>query len=541
MKGTFTQSMAWLHTWSGLIFGWVLFIIFVGGTLAVFDKEITGWMEPELSHVGPLTDEGLAGTIAFLSRTAPDAPSWRFSLPGPRDPAIRTSVRSGKGRGAPETTATLDPSTGDVIETRKTTGGSFFFTLHYSLYAGSMPGIWLVGAAGMAMLAALVTGVITHRRIFKDFFTFRPTSSSQRSWLDAHNVTGVLVLPFYFMIAFTGVVIFYATFMPSGLYALYAKDPAAYFTEIARFSRPGEPAKEKAPLTAIAPLVRAAEKDLGGGSGIWFVQIANPGRTNAQVAIYQRDGARLALTRDHIVFNGVTGAVTDRIITEKPDAIYVYKVMSGLHFAQFGGYTVRWLYFICGVAGSAMIATGLVLFTVKRRRKQGAKDDGSPFFFRLAEALNMASIAGLPVASLAYFWVNRLVPARLAERSEWEVRAFFAIWLLMLACALLRAFLPTDDREKSIMRGWIGMFSLAAFLSLGLPILNALSGGENLAVAIGGNNWQMAAVDITALVSGIVFLIIAGHLRSGSTHRDSRQKKSKQKSPGSTSAPSVAG
>ena len=46
--------------------------------------------------------------------------------------------------------------------------------------------------------------MVTHRRIFKDFFTFRPAKGGQRAWLDAHNVTGVLVLPFYLMITFSG-------------------------------------------------------------------------------------------------------------------------------------------------------------------------------------------------------------------------------------------------------------------------------------------------------------------------------------------------
>ena len=31
MKGTFRQSMAWLHTWCGLWLGWLLFAIFLTG------------------------------------------------------------------------------------------------------------------------------------------------------------------------------------------------------------------------------------------------------------------------------------------------------------------------------------------------------------------------------------------------------------------------------------------------------------------------------------------------------------------------------
>ena len=46
MKQTLTQSMAWLHTWGGLIVGWLLFVIFLTGSLAVFDQEIDNWMTP---------------------------------------------------------------------------------------------------------------------------------------------------------------------------------------------------------------------------------------------------------------------------------------------------------------------------------------------------------------------------------------------------------------------------------------------------------------------------------------------------------------
>ena len=43
--------MNWIHSWSGLLFGWLLFAVFLTGTLTVFDNEITYWMQPELLEV----------------------------------------------------------------------------------------------------------------------------------------------------------------------------------------------------------------------------------------------------------------------------------------------------------------------------------------------------------------------------------------------------------------------------------------------------------------------------------------------------------
>lgn len=92
----------------------------------------------------------------------------------------------------------------------------------------------------MAMLVAMVSGVATHKRIFKDFFTFR-ASKGQRSWLDAHNATAVLTLPFQFMIAYTGIVISAFTLMPAPIAATYGPGAEAarlYRAELAREDQP---------------------------------------------------------------------------------------------------------------------------------------------------------------------------------------------------------------------------------------------------------------------------------------------------------------
>ncbi|MCP1227415.1 PepSY domain-containing protein [Acetobacter fabarum] len=43
--------MAWLHRWAGLVSGWAAFAIFLTGTLALFDTELTRWMQPETAII----------------------------------------------------------------------------------------------------------------------------------------------------------------------------------------------------------------------------------------------------------------------------------------------------------------------------------------------------------------------------------------------------------------------------------------------------------------------------------------------------------
>ncbi len=47
MFQSFRLSMTWLHTWFGLVLGYVLMAAFFFGALSVFDREIDRWAIPE--------------------------------------------------------------------------------------------------------------------------------------------------------------------------------------------------------------------------------------------------------------------------------------------------------------------------------------------------------------------------------------------------------------------------------------------------------------------------------------------------------------
>ena len=66
MKNGFRQSMAWLHTWTGLLVGWVLLLIFMAGTASYYREEISRWMRPELPRNAVDADQAAANALAFL-------------------------------------------------------------------------------------------------------------------------------------------------------------------------------------------------------------------------------------------------------------------------------------------------------------------------------------------------------------------------------------------------------------------------------------------------------------------------------------------
>ncbi|MCQ4324233.1 PepSY domain-containing protein [Stutzerimonas stutzeri] len=466
---TLTQSLSWLHTWSGLIFGWLLFAIFLTGTLAVFDKEIDAWMHPELPTRAIDQAEAAQRALDYLAAEHPGASSWNIGLPTERSPGLSVSAGEQRRGGGQY----LDPHSGKPLEVRETAGGGFFFRFHFTLEMPRNIGIWIVGLAAMAMLVTLIGGIVIHKKIFKEFFTFRP-AKGQRSWLDAHNASGVLLLPFHLMISYTGLVIFYLIYMPAAMDALFDGDRDALLRELrgtpaeqqagpdrqaASAARSERLASEPAALTALGPLLAEAERIIGPVAGL---SIQNPGRSDARIELHPLLGNRIELSKGlGMQFDGVTGAVLRMPRQSRPSQL-TQGVMAGLHFAQFGGYPMRWLYFLCGLVSCAMIATGLVLFTVKRRRRHAAEGAIGALLYRTAEPLNVCVMAGLAVACVTLLWANHLLPVELAQRSGWELRVFFLAWLATLGHAIVR---PR-------MRAWREQLGLAAALCLGLPLLN---------------------------------------------------------------------
>jgi uncharacterized iron-regulated membrane protein len=151
--------MAWLHTWSGLVTGWVLFFVFVIGSAAFFNAEITRWMKPEWplwSNTPPPPAAEMAETaLDYLVRRpeAARAQDWYIELPAVglghsrlrRNPALNVAW-TGQGKLYGE--KKLDPAIGAELppmETRRTEGGEVFGVMHYVLhYVNRDIGVYIV-------------------------------------------------------------------------------------------------------------------------------------------------------------------------------------------------------------------------------------------------------------------------------------------------------------------------------------------------------------------------------------------------------------
>ena len=495
------QSMAWLHTWSGLLLGWLLYAIFFTGTLSYFREEINDWMRPEV-HRSVASPDGLPRLLDRMAQVAPGAASWTLELANRRHLAVWASWTQPGGGKRGRQQAELDAGTGTVLTPRATAGGDFLYNFHFRLYGiPRSVGRWIVGMATMVMLVALLSGVITHKRIFADFFTFRPRKGL-RSWLDAHNAMAVLALPFHIVITFSGLLLLMSTVLPWGAQAVYGGDVQRFRAELSRSDdipsplpapQGGTADRRPAPLAPLAPLL--AQAGQAWPRGVGSITIERPGTSDALIVLRERQASRPTASESAsrgLVFDGITGAPLGKIDVASRGSIEVfYHVMRAVHLGQFADPALRCLLFLSGLLGTLMAATGLVLFVVKRRPDR-LKRGRTPRGHRLVEILNVAAIAGLSVSTAAYFWANRLLPVTLPQRPEAEINVFFAMWALCLLHAAMRGH----------WRAWAGQLALAAAGFLLLPLLNWASGGTPIFQAIAQGQWSLAGFDLAALLVG---------------------------------------
>lgn len=156
----------------------------------------------------------------------------------------------------------------------------------------------------------------------------------------------------------------------------------------------------------------------------------------------------------------------------------------------------------------------MVLWAVKERPRH-AKSGRTGFGLRLVDALNIGTVAGLPIAFAAYFWGNRLLPLEIAERSSAEANVFFYAW----AGALLAAFIW----PKRMMWAWQLYLGAAAFALV--PVVNALTTHAHLGNTLRNGDWVLAGFDLSMIAFGAMLALCGWRMQHWTPPLSAAEKK----------------
>ncbi|WP_088142702.1 PepSY-associated TM helix domain-containing protein [Achromobacter xylosoxidans] len=516
MRADYIRIYKSVHTWTGILSGMALFIAFYAGALTVFKEPVTRWATPPAA-VSPVPLEEAPALIARTLQARPDvAKGFSIHLQDAENVPARMGweVRDGQADDHDESSirhyvAYLDGGGELRLEQSDPSGlMPFIDVLHrvVGLPADSDPNRWFMGIVASLYAIALVSGVIVLLpSLVKDFFALRVGKNLKRMWLDAHNVVGIVSLPFHIVMALSSVVFAFH----DGIYDL--QDKLMYEGQLESvFQRAGGSAaagETRNPADMLTPVQLAAQaRGLAPGfepSALQYQQVTS---SRAIVRVWGKDDSAVSprARGGFVALDPYTGKVLNRdYLPGGQDAPNLWvSSFFALHMASFGGAAVQWLYFLLGLAGAWLFYSGNLLW-IETRRKRANRQTGEIPVQRLDTRLMasatvgvcLGSVCGISLMMVASKWLS----GHVGDLNAWLRGLYYMAFFASLAWAFLRG-----GAAAGVHLLWV-----AAVLTLAIPAAS-LVGGLFPASGLWAHTSAAAlAVDATALAAGLGFAWIA--------------------------------
>ena len=497
MKAATLRTFQALHTWTGLIAGFALFVAFYAGALTVFHDDIAAWQNPPWRST---VDAGVSAD-ALINALLSQHPHARddFGIVLPADSAHAAyAYWQEHGR---QRFATLSELAAPRDETGHGNLADFIYALHDSLGI-PVAGMYLMGIVSLLYGLALISGVLIHLpQLVRDLFALRVGHNLKRLWQDAHNAIGVISLPFHIVFAVTGALLCLFTVtlavlntltFDGKLYTSFAKAVAtAPAIQVSGF--------RATMLSTDALIAHAKDASLSGdvmGFRPDYLHFVHYGDRNAvvevrglsqhtlgtygSVALQARDGMVLEThVRNQRSFNGTVNA-----------AIY------GLHFGSFGGRTVQWLYFVLGLAGAFLFYSGNLLWIESRRKRRHLDQP------RRTRAMARATI-GICIGTLlgisAGFGATRLADYLSYDAAITQAAACYG---LFAAACMYAYFRPVPKAITELLLA-------TSLLTLGAAIGDLISNAGVLLHDSAPASMSVLGVDLTGIALGLMYAALA--------------------------------
>lgn len=367
----------------GLALGALIYLVCLTGTVSVLVDELKVLEQPS-PPAAQLRTGALNRAVAAVLAREPDATTlYAVAATTPRQRLTLTAYGAGDEH-------VFIADTAGSITPQHTPFTDFVTNLHMTLTAPAPWGSLLVGIAGAALFALLVSGVLAHPRIFRDAFRLRLNGSRHLREAELHNRLSVWGLPFHIAVTLSGALFGLANLVVLTVAGLgYHGDTERV---LAPLTGPVVTADVRpAPLADVEALVRRVESVLP-GSHLIYVGIERPGTRGARITVEVSVPERLP-RGEQLYFDARGGQVGRGRYLTGSAGLQVYSGAAQVHFGFFGGLPLRLVYVLLGSALTFVAASGITIWL----ERGAARGRPRP---RIRAAW-LAWTRGLPVALVA--------------------------------------------------------------------------------------------------------------------------------------------
>lgn len=373
-----------------------MYLVCLSGTLAVFYQEFERWEQPGVNETPDFDPVKVENAYhAMLERVGDQLTEHTYiSLPTRAIP--RTSVSTEEQGWFVRT----DGSLGEAVNHEWT---HLLLNLHLYLHLPESFGMIIVSALGAMLCALIISGFLCHARILRDAFSLRLGGSRQLEQTDIHNRLSVWGAPFHLMIAITG-----AYF---GLVLLI-------MALIASANYEGNRSKIIHMVFGEEPTINTNTEHLAIASALEQVSTLDPGARPLFLTVHESGTPRQ--------FMEVATLQDGRLVYSEnyrfdPEGNYLGKVgfsdgevgkqvvysVYRLHFGHFGGFPVKILYGVLGLALTIVSVTGVNIWLAKRKTRDYLNYLWSGLVWGTPAALTLSALSQVAQAytSVGLFWL----------------------------------------------------------------------------------------------------------------------------------------
>ena len=355
------RAWSWLHKWSSLASTVFLLVLCLTGLPLVFHHQIGAWLgtevvSPALPANAPRVtlDQVMAAAKSrfpakvglYVSQEPDDDTIWYVTMGD--TPTSTTDLKQ----------VAVDARTGAALAEPRLDRGLMFVIheIHVDLFAGQRGKLFL-GFMGLLMLAAIVSGVVLYAPFMRKlrFGAVRRDRSTRVKWLDLHNLLGSVTLTWAIVVGATGIINTWADLVIEH----WRNDQVAGLLAGDR----GQP-----PVAQPGSLEKAFANARAREPGMKIAFIAFPGTawgSERHYGVFMR--GRTALTQ-RLVRPVLVDAVTGEVSASREPPWYMKTLLLSqpLHFGDYGGVPMQWLWALLDVLTIIVLGSGLYLWLAKR-------------------------------------------------------------------------------------------------------------------------------------------------------------------------------
>ena len=360
----------WLHKWSSLICTLFLLEICITGLPLIFADEIDGWLNPTV-YEKVASDSAAAKLNNMVSVAHQRYPLEVISslYIDDEEPQVllymQPSFASKPDEGH---SLQFDSRTGKLLKDdppfsqQPETFIGLMFSLHTDLFM-ELPGELFLGLMGLLFIVAIVSGLALYGPFMKKlpFGSVRYEKARRLKWLDLHNLLGIVLGVWMFVVGVTGVINELAT----PLFNLWQNETAE------KILKPyaGTSVPQQSELTSLDAAFDTTRKILPNMTIVSAVYPGSQFGTPYHYLLWAKGNTPFTSKLfSPVLIDARTGGLTT--VVEMPAYLRALEVSRPLHFGDYGGTPLKIIWAVFDVGAIAVLISGIYLWFARRKSKE---------------------------------------------------------------------------------------------------------------------------------------------------------------------------